>query len=497
MAYRDLREWINRLEKEGELASVKTQVDWNLEIGGIIQEVYNQRGPALLFENIKGYQNTPCRKLLANATGSYRRIAMMMGLPGDTPPQELIRVFMRRTKKPVKPVMVKEAPVKENVVKGDAVNLLDFPTPKWHSRDGNRYIGTLHGVVTKDPETGWENVGTYRSMIQDRSHTGMSVLHGQHIWHHWRKHKKMGRKTMPTAVVIGWDPVLPMIAASGIPLGVDEYDVMGALREEPVELVRCETSDLRVPATAEIVLEGEINLDIASLREEGPFGEYTGYYGSGKPGLAPVFTVNCVTYRNDPIFQGTLIAPPPDEHHWMEAVNHSANVWDELNKHMVGVTGVNVDPSTGWANVFVQIDNSYIGQVQQVAAAIWASGISTMVGKNIMVVDTDIDIFDLGKLNWAFAYRVDPKRDLIPYPGWVSPLDPVIHPKDRVPRADVQMGTRLLIDATKKLTNPRTDQWFGERFAPTCYPDEETTRLVKSRWQEYGITSSNECRRSG
>jgi len=486
MAYEDLRDWINVLEKEGELARVKAKVDWNLEIGGIIQEVYDRRGTALLFENIKDYENTLCKKLFVNSTGSYPRIAMMMGLPKDTPPQELIRTFRDRTKKLVKPKIVEDSSVKENIVKGEEVNLFEFPTPKWHSRDGGRYIGTLVGVVTKDPETGWENVGTYRSMLHDRNHTGMSVLHGQHIYHHWRKHKKLGRKTMPCAIVIGWDPVLPMIACSGVPLFVDEYDVMGALRQEPVKLVKCETCDLRVPASAEIVLEGEILLHLATLRDEGPFGEYAGYYASGIPGPRPVFKVNCITYRNDPILQGILIAPPPDEHHWMESINHSANIWDELDKHMVGVTGVNVHPSTGWANVFVQIDNSYIGQVHQVAAVIWASGISTMVGKNIMVVDEDIDIFDLGKLNWAFAYRVDPTRDLITYPGWISPLDPVKHPKDKA-RADVQRGTRLLIDATKNIMNPRTDQWFGEKFALTCYPDEETVKLVRGRWAEYGI----------
>lgn len=490
MAYKDLRDWINTLEEEGELARVKSKVDWDLEIGGIIQEVYDRGGdkggPALLFENIKGYENTLCKKLFVNSTGNYPRIAMMMGLPKDTPPRELVKVYRNRIKSLIKPRIVKEGPIKENIVKGEGVNLFEFPTPKWHPRDGGRYILTLAGVVTKDPETGWENVGIYRGMIHDRNHTGMSVLHGQHIYHHWRKHKKMGRKTMPCAAVIGWDPVLPMVACSYVPLFVDEYDAMGGLRQEPVELVQCETCDLRVPARAEIVLEGELLLDLSTLRDEGPFGEYSGYYASGKPGLRPVFKVNCVTYRNDPILQGVLLSPPPDEHHWMSAINHSANLWDELDKHMVGVTGVNAHHSTGWPNVFVQIDNSYIGQVQQVAAVIWASGISTMVGKNIMVVDEDIDIFDLGKMNWAFAYRVDPKRDLITYPGWISPLDPVIHPKDKV-REDVQMGTRLLIDATKNIMNPRTDHWFGEKFSPTTYPNEETRKLVRSRWEEYDI----------
>ncbi len=486
MAYKDLRDWIDTLEKNGELARVKAKVDWNLEIGGINQEVNNRKGPALLFDNIKDHENTRCQKLFSNSLATYSRIATMMGLAEDTPPRELITTFRDRIKKLVKPKLVKDGPVKENIIKGEDVNLFEFPVPKWHSRDGGRYIGTMVGVVTKDPETGWENVGTYRSMIHDKNHTGMSVLHGQHIYHHWRKHKKLGRKTMPCAIISGWDPVLPMVASSYVPLFTDEYDAMGGVRQEPVELVKCETIDLRVPASAEIVFEGEILLDIATLRPEGPFGEYAGYFATGMPGLRPVFKVNCINHRNDPILQGTLVATPPDEQSVAESINHSANIWDELDKHMLGVTAVNVHPSTGWANVFVQIDNSYIGQVHQVASVIWALGMSNMVGKNIMVVDEDVDVFDLGKLNWAFAYRVDPTRDLIQYPGWISPLDPVIHPKDKV-RADVQMGTRLLIDATKNIMNPRTEQWFGEKFAPTTYPDEETVKLIKARWDEYGI----------
>lgn len=486
MAYQDLRGWINTLEKEGELARVKTKVDWNLEIGGINQKAYDGEGPALLFENIKDYENTLCRKLFVSSLSTFPRISLMMGLPKDTHPRKLITTYMERTKKLVKPKIVKDGPVRENILKGDDVNLFDLPAAKWHQRDGGRYLITMNGVVTKDPDTGWQNAGTYRGMVHDRNHTGLSIVHNQHIWMHWRKHKKLGRKAMPCAVILGWDPVLPMVASSNVPTDIDEYDVMGAIRQEPVELVKCETVDLEVPSSAEIVLEGEISFDISTFRPEGPFGEYSGYYASGERGLRPVFTVNCISYRNDPILQGTLVAPPIDENDRMEEVHHSANVWDELNKHMVGVTGVNVDASTGCTNVFIQIDNSYIGQVQQAAAVIWALPLSVYIGKNIMVVDQDIDIFDLKKLNWAFAYRVDPTRDLIQYPGLISPLDPILHPKDKV-RADVQMGTRLLIDATKNIMNPRTDQWFGEKFAPVCYPDEETMKIVQSRWEEYGI----------
>lgn len=485
MAYNDLRDWISTLEAEGELARVKAKVDWDLEIGGITQRVFDEEGPALLFENIKDHEETICRKLFTASLSTYPRIALALGLPKETHPREIIKMYMERIKQPVKPVVVDTGPVKENILHGEEVDLFQFPAPKWHDRDGGRYIGTFDGVVTKDPDTGWINIGLYRRMIHDRNHLGITVIHGQHIWRHFRKYRKMGRP-MPIAFVNGWDPVLPMVACSAQPPEVCEYDIMGALRGRPVELVKCETVDLLVPATAEIVMEGEVTTNIAEFRREGPFGEYTGYYAS-EPIDKPVFTVKCITHRNDPILQGTMEGVPINEDHRVSSINFSALLWDALNRTMTGVTGVNVHPSTGWANVFIQIDNSYVGQVHQAAATVWSLGISNHVGKNIMVVDEDIDIFDLNKLNWAFAYRVDPKQDIITFPGWIGSTDPVVHPDERI-GTTVFLGTRMLIDATKPIRFKRTPKWFNEKFAPVCYPDQKTMELVNSRWEEYGIS---------
>jgi 4-hydroxy-3-polyprenylbenzoate decarboxylase len=328
------------------------------------------------------------------------------------------------------------------------------------------------------------NVGLYRQMILDQNNTGITIPTGQHIWAHWRTYKHAA-PTMPVAVAIGWDPVLPAVACAPIPPGICEYDIMGALRQEPVELVKCETSDLYVPASCEIVLEGEVSTDFDSFRDEGPFGEYTGYYCSTSA-KRPVFHVNCLSFRDDPIFQGTLEGVPINEDHIVSSVNHSAVLWDLLDQRMTGVRGVNVDPSTAWANVFVQIDNSYYGQVHQVATTIWSTGLSNMIGKNIIVVDEDVDLYDLGKIFWALAYRVRPSQDIITFPGWVSYLDPVVHPKDRIAAA-VNKGERLLIDATKPFENPKTDQWFGFKFPPLALPDEETQKKVRERWGTYGI----------
>lgn len=345
-------------------------------------------------------------------------------------------------------------------------------------------------MVTKDASSGWENVGVYRAAVHDRKNTSMSVAQGQHIWYHWRTWRKQ-RKNMPLAIAIGGDPLLPLVGAAPIPLGVDEWDVVGALRREPVELVRCETVDLRVPATSEIVLEGELLTDRSTFRNDGPFSEYTGHYGGESQ--RPVFQVNCITYRDNPIFQGTITGLPITEDHRTAAVSHSAIMWDLLEERMRGITGVNADPSVAYANLIVQIDNSYYGQVHQVAANIWSSGLSNMMCKNIIVCDEDVDIYDLGRVFWAIAYRVDPTRDLVTFPGWISALDPIVHPNERLGSGG-NKGTRLLIDATKPIDRPRSDKLFGEKFAPVAYPDEETMRLVRGRWSQYGLTGHGKAK---
>lgn len=486
MAYLDLREWLDKLEQERLLARVRVEVDWDLEIGGIVQKVFDMQGPALLFERIKDHQDTSCMKLFTASLGTYARLALAIGLRKDTPVREIIQVYMERMRTLVKPITVPTGSVKENILSGDKIDLFQFPAPKWHDRDGGRFIGTCDGIVTKDPETGWVNVGLYRRQILDKNHTGITIIHGQHIWMHWRKYRKLGHKTMPVAMVNGWDPVLPLAASGSLPVGVCEYNLMGALRQSPVELVQCETIDLEVPANAEIVLEGEISLDFDSFRSEGPFGEYHGYYGSLE-GKKPVITWNCITHRNDPILQGTLEGVPINESDVMTVVNTSAVIWQHLNEHVPGVIGVYAEPTGA---LFVQVDNSYLGQVYQVANTVWSSGVGTISLKNIVVVDEDIDIYDVNSVLWALNTRVYPPRDIIQTPGLTMVTDPSVHPKDRTGSGGgtTVQTTRLLIDATKYIGNPRSDALFGEKFAPVCYPDKETMRLVQERWDDYGIS---------
>ena len=483
MAYKDLRDWIAKLEQGDELARIKAEVDWDLEIGAIARESMDRGGPALLFENIKGHKNTLCKKLFTCSLSSTSRIALMLDLPKDTLYKDLIQVWRERIKKPIKPVVVGTGPCKENILKGNEVDLFQFPAPHWQKLDGGRYIGTFHGVVTKDPETGWINVGMYRQMIHDKNTTTMSVAQGQHIWFHWRKYRPKGQN-MPLAVAIGWDQTLPAVAAAPVPTGVNEYEIMGALRQDPVELVKCETVDLYVPSSSEIVLEGEVITDRSQFITCGPFGEFTGHYGPAN--LRPPFKINCITFRNDPILQGTIEGMPINEDHRVCSVSHSAMIWDLLDERMTGVTGVNNDPSTAYANLIVQIDNSYYGQAHQVAANVWSSHLSNMMCKNIFVCDKDVDIYNLNQVFWALGYRVDPAKDIIQFPGWISALDPVVHPKDRLGPGG-NKGIRLLIDATKPMDRPRAEEYWGERFAVVAYPDEKTMGEVRKKWESYQI----------
>jgi 4-hydroxy-3-polyprenylbenzoate decarboxylase len=219
---------------------------------------------------------------------------------------------------------------------------------------------------------------------------------------------------------------------------------------------------------------------------EGEFGEYHGYYGS-KPSKKPVVNVKCITYRDDPILTGSLISIPMDENDVMWEISYSAIYWNHLGKLVPGVKGVRLEAAGN--NLLVQIDNSYIGQVQQVAHAAWSLKSSNMIAKNIIVVDEDIDIYDPVKIFWALGTRVHPPRSIHQFPGVTFVTDPTIHPSQRVSIGETTYPiTRLLIDATKPITNPRiSDIWFGEKFAPPAYPDTKTMELIESRWKEYGI----------
>ncbi len=224
-----------------DLQRIGAQVDWDEELGAITREVSSQFGPALLFENIRDHKNTLCRRLFTNGTGTRERVCRFIGIPEATSYRDMVPIFKERFSRPVKPVTVGKGPVKENIVRGAAVNLEQFPVPKWNPLDGGRYIMTSATVVTRDPDTGLLNGGTYRGMITGKNTIGVLLAMTQGWGKHFSKYKNRGQE-MPVAVVIGWDQTLFLAAST--PVNYPEYEMAGSLRGAPVELVQCELSDL-------------------------------------------------------------------------------------------------------------------------------------------------------------------------------------------------------------------------------------------------------------
>lgn len=493
-ALADMRDWIKWLEEHDQLRRVKAKVDWDLEIGGLARAVQTMEGPALLFENIKGHEKTRGRKLFIGGLASYPRIAAMLGLPMNASMSEIINRCRRVLREQVRPIMVSTGPVKENIVTGSDINLYEFPVPRWHHLDGGRYIDTFAGVVTKDPETGEVNVGMYRGMIVGKDKIAKLLVLAQHWGQHFLKYQAMG-KPMPVAIVYGWDDAMPFCACSPIPhRGFSEWDIIGAIRGEPVQLVKCETVDLEVPASAEIVVEGTISADPATFEMEGPFGEYTGWC-EGKATPKPVVQVQCITHRNDPIFRGSAEgarAGMPNEDTHIFATSLSAVAWNVLDDAGVrGITDVWCTPITMGTTTIVQIHKQFRGHAQQVAGALWSSSASNWFYKTIIVVEEDIDIRSWEDVDWAIAYRVnagEPGDLTIFGPTGGSVLDPSTRREDRDP---ILYGTgkwhRVLIDATRNWDFPRRPEYGGHVYPPVNKLGIGVEKLLARRWKEYGL----------
>ena len=474
----DLRSFIKRLEAEGELARVKVEVDWKYELGAVTRRVLSEPpGPAVLFEKVKDY-NTP---VFIGGLRTSKRIAIALGLDSKTDEGTVVKEYAKRIEKPIKPVTIKSGPCKENKDFGKDVNLLKFPVPWWGEKDGGRYIGTWHQVIVKDPETGWTNVGTYRMMVHEPNICGIQFSPFQHIGMIYNKYRKMNHD-MPIAITIGTDPVAMLVSASPFPAGVDEWDMAGALRGRPMEMVKCETCDLEVPSHTEIILEGQT---LASdKRPEGPFGEHTGYYGAGIRPL-PVVKFNCVTYRNNPILRGTTAGIPITEESQITSVmlaTHAIAMYQSSG--FPGVTAVSC-PAGGdpWFSAIIAIIKSYPSQGLDAARMLLSSKVGKFT-KHVIVVDNDINIFDLNQVLWAINTRLQAGRQVyITHNESGSRLDPSVR-EDMIGITD-----KMIMDATWTTTPefpPRKD-WGGESHPPKVETSKEMQEFIAKRWKEYGI----------
>jgi len=359
--------------------------------------------------------------------------------------------------------------------------------------DGGRYLITYAGVVSKDLTTGVMNVGVYRGMLAGRDRIPILMWRAQHIGHHVTSWLAQGKKEMPIAVAIGWEPSLGFCAGSPVPKGVCEYDVMGSMRGAPVELVKCETVDLQVPASAEIVIEGYLGLEPDTYMMEGPYAEFTGYLASERS-PKPTIRVTCISHRHDPILRGTIEGCLPgsySENAVGSSIMRAATAWNVLDRAGVpGITDVWCPPVQAGINILVRMQQTYRGQAKQAANALWGSTAAHVRYKHVTVVDDDIDIHDYAAVDWAIAHRVNAgENDIVIMPGTFGlGLDPSTRRRDRNPAL---FGTgkwnRVLIDATQNLDYDPDPDLGGARFPPTVWPAEEDVAAAEARWGELGL----------
>lgn len=480
MAYKDLREFIKVLEQKGLLKRIPVEVEPVLEIAEINDRIVKQGGPALFFEKPKG-SRFPC---VVNLFGSFERMRlalevddlneigqrMLEFLEPEIPTNIIEKLKMLPKLKRLSdflPRYVKSGPCKEVIIK-DNPSLDIFPILKTWPLDGGRFI-TLPMVFTKDPETGIRNCGMYRMQVYDERTTGMHWHMHKDGARHYRKAEAMGKR-LEVAVAIGSDPATIYSATAPLPEGIDEMLLAGFLRQEPVELVKCETVDLEVPANAEIVLEGYC--EPFERRIEGPFGDHTGYYSLQDE--FPVFHITCITHRRDAIYPATIVGKPPMEDCFIAKATERIFL-PLIKKQVPEIVDINLPIEGVFHNIaIVSIDKRYPGHARKVMYALWGMGQLSFT-KIIIVMDKDVNIQDLSEVLWRIGNNVDPKRDVVILEG---PLDVLEH-ASVLPAYGGKMG----IDATKK--------WPSEGFTRPWPPDikmsEEIVRLVTERWKEYGF----------
>lgn len=476
--YRDLRDWLKKVEGLGELKVVAGEVDWNEELTAITYMAAKKKAsPALLFDKIKGYPQG--FRVLSNILGSsLGRIALSMGLPTDLATLQMITAARDVYKKPIPPEEISkaDAPVNENIALGKDVDLFLFPSPKMWPLDGGRYIGTGDVVITRDPEQGHLNLGTYRQMIHSKNEVGFYVSPGKDALLHREKCWKRG-EPCEVAVAYGVDPGLFIVGAMGFPKNVSEYDYAGALKGEPVRLVKGEVTDLMIPADAEIVVEGLSYPD--RFKDEGPFGEFQGYYG--RPGgPTPFIEVKCVHYRNDPILTAALMADHPScEQNLFFGIARSARIWDDLDRLGIpGIRGVYCVPSAagGFGMTVVSIEQLHAGHASQVASLAAQCPGGAYNSKWIIVVDEDVDPTDLEQVVWAMCTRCHPPDDIdILRNTWATYLDPTRNPPELRP-----YGAKTLINACK-------EHRYLKAFSQRTLLRKPVYDRVKERWKDLGF----------
>jgi 4-hydroxy-3-polyprenylbenzoate decarboxylase len=439
--YRGLRNWIERVDKMGELVRVNG-AHWDTEMGAIthmLTEKSQNTAPALLFDEVPGYPKG--YRTLYGEFSSVNRVALTLGLPLERERKvDIVKQYHARMQqlKPLPPRFVNDGPVLQNVMEGKDVDVLKFPVPRHHELDKARYIGTANCVITQDPDAGWFNLGTYRNQVYDRNKIGCQITEGKHGRIHRDKNFERGQ-SMKVVVLCGQDPLLFMLSASPLPEGIGEMDIAGGLRGEPIDVIKGPYTGYPIPADAEIAVEGEMVPGHAM--PEGPFGEWMGYYSDDVQNR-PYMDVKTILYRNDPIITCAPQHKPVDETGLLKGIAGSAQVWRALEAcglpDILGVWNHEAGPATRFT--VVQIKQRYPGHSRNALHVACSCQGGAYAGKWTVVVDEDIDAGDLDQVLWAMSTRFDPVTDVdIVQKAWASKRDPLYLPGN--------FNNRILIDA--------------------------------------------------
>ncbi|MGH7321130.1 MAG: menaquinone biosynthesis decarboxylase [Candidatus Rokuibacteriota bacterium] len=485
MAFQDLREFLDLLDKRGQLRRITVPVTRDLEITEIADRVV--KGPAagnvaLLCERVDGFS----MPLLINAFGTEERMAWALGVERLDELGEKVRQLLdlrmpgsllEKLRKGLEllevartgPKVVKTGPCQE-AVETAAPSLADLPALRCWPKDAGYYI-TFPLVISRDPVTGLRNVGTYRLQVYDERTLGMHWQTHKGGAEHEREARRVGRERIPVAIALGADPATMYTGTAPLPPGLDELMLAGWIRGKGVELVRCRTIDLEVPAHAEIVLEGFV--DPAESRTEGPFGDHTGYYSLAGP--YPVFHLTAVTRRRYPIYPTIIVGRPPMEDYWLGKATERLFL-PIIRMMLPEIVDMNMPAEGVFHNlVIVSVKKRYPGQARKVMYGLWGLGL-LMLAKNVVVVDEWVDVHDVSEVAWRVSNNIDPARDLVVVEG---PTDDLDHAALRH-----RYGGKLGIDATEKRPPlDRVEQPWPEEIRMT----EEVRQRVSQRWREYGL----------
>ena len=476
MIFNDLRDFIDKSRALGEVQDVEG-ADWDVELGSLADlKAATPNSPLLLFDKIKGY---PAGfRVAANPFTSTRRTALGLDLPLEAGKKDQVQAMRAKLKKGVTlvpPVEVETGPVKENSMAGDQVDLNKFPAPRWREGDTGRYIGCGDLVIMRDPDEGWVNVASQMVAIHDKTRCAIYMSPGRHNGIIRNKYFAKGMNC-PVAVCCGQDPTLEVAAGLNVPWGVSEFDYAGWLNGGPIQVTRGVTTDLPIPATAEIVLEGEL----VRPEEEPPipvarFGDWAGYYVDVEEKV-PVFRVKSILYRNNPIILGNPPAVLPSVWTLGRDIHMSAVLWDELDRQVPGVQGCWLMGEAGLRHmVVVSIKQMYGGHAKHAAMAAASCNAVAYMLRYVIVVDEDVDPTNINEVLWALGTRCDPEDSIDILRGWWSSPGPdvLLSPEKRKRR---QYEHSLAV-----ITACKPFYWIKD-FPPSSKVAPEMEKKLKEKW---------------